>query len=410
MKSDNMYKIGFVGLGKLGLPCALSIENKGHQVVGYDINQDIKEYIKDKVVPYEEEGVPELLKKTKIKVLNSIKEVIKNSDIVFVPIQTPHKEQFEGITRLPKEREDFDYSYLRLGVKEISQECLKLKKDIVLVIISTVLPGTIEREIKPLLNKYTHLVYNPFFIAMGTTIKDFENPEFVLIGFDNDLYGVNNLKLFYKTIHNKPCFITSIINAELIKMVYNTYISSKIAYINTIMEICEKMGADVDVVSDALSLATDRIISSKYLRGGMGDGGSCHPRDNIALSWLARELDLSYDYFEQMMIAREKQTEWLVIRLLIKKRETNLPIVICGISFKKNINLTIGSPVLLLTKILNGFDVKYEIYDPIVYPSQKFPNKKAIYFIGMNHSCFDNLKFPEGSVVIDPWKGIGRNG
>ena len=98
-------------------------------------------------------------------------------------------------------------------------------------------------------------------------------------------------------------------NAEAIKVAYNTYISMKIAYANTWMEICHKIpGTDVDQVTGALELATTRIMSPKYLTGGMGDGGGCHPRDNIALSWLARELDLSYDFFEHLMIARERQT------------------------------------------------------------------------------------------------------
>jgi len=407
-KKEVFMKVGFIGLGKLGLPCALSIENKGHDVCGYDINPEVKEYIKKKEIPYVEVGTPELLQKTKLKVLDSVGEVVKNSDIIFVPIQTPHNEYYEGITRLPKERVDFEYKYLVQGVKDIAKEAEEQKKDITLVIISTVLPGTIKREIVPVLNQYTHLCYNPFFIAMGTTRSDFENPEFVLLGCDDKKEIYTKVEELYRTIHDKPVFKTSIINAELTKVVYNTYISSKIAFINTVMEICEKVGADVDAISGALSLATDRVISSKYLTGGMGDGGGCHPRDNIALSWLARELDLSFDYFEAIMIAREKQTEWLAKLIKEKVDETGLPLVICGISFKKNINLTVGSPVLLMEKMLDELGVEYEEYDPVVYQGQNHPNKKAIYFLGMNHSCFEGINFPEGSVFIDPWGGIGR--
>ena len=111
------------------------------------------------------------------------------------------------------------------------------KKNKVVIIISTVLPGTISREIKPLLNKYVKLCYNPFFIAMGTTINDFLNPEIILFGVD-DKHAAKKAEKFYKTINNSPFFKTSIENAELIKVCYNTFISTKIAFINTIMELC----------------------------------------------------------------------------------------------------------------------------------------------------------------------------
>jgi UDPglucose 6-dehydrogenase len=105
-------KIGFIGLGKLGLPCALAIDNIGHEVFGYDINESIKEILDKKILPYREEGADILLKDNKINWC-TFNEVIKNSDIIFVPIQTPHNEKFEGVTRIPEERVDFDYSFLK---------------------------------------------------------------------------------------------------------------------------------------------------------------------------------------------------------------------------------------------------------------------------------------------------------
>jgi UDPglucose 6-dehydrogenase len=238
---------------------------------------------------------------------------------------------------------------------------------------------------------------------MGTTRADFENPEFVLLGCD-DKKASKAVKNFYHTIHDKPVFETSIRNAELIKVVYNTYISSKIAYINTIMEVCHKIGgADVDVISDALALATDRIISPKYLRGGMGDGGGCHPRDNIALSWLARELDLKFDLFDAIMKQRELQTEWLADLVQEEQDRKNYPVIICGKAFKRGTNLTIGSPSVLLANILKERNLSVDWYDPHVYPEQKMYEIPAVYFIGCNHEEFEDLNFPKGSVVLDPW-------
>lgn len=398
--------IGFVGLGKLGLPVALSIENKGHNVAGYDVNPDVYDYVRNRTIPYQEAGTPELLLKTKIKMMESVDNVVAFSDIVFVPVQTPHHPMYEGITRIPDNRVDFEYKYLVSAMKTVSEACDRLNKQLIVVIISTVLPGTIEREVKPILSHNVKLSYNPFFIAMGTTRKDFESPEFVLLGCD-DNEATKTVKKFYATIHDKPVFETTVRNAELIKVIYNTYISSKIAFINTVMEICHKMGADVDAVSDALSLANERIISPKYLRGGMGDGGGCHPRDNIALSWLAKKIKLSYDYFEHIMIAREKQTEWLAKLVKEEYLKDKRPIVILGKAFKKETNLTVGSPSVLLKNLLEEYDLEVVMYDPLIDKAQhKSIMGPYIYFIGTNHDVFSSYEFPEGATVIDPWGTI----
>jgi UDPglucose 6-dehydrogenase len=394
-------KIGFIGLGKLGLPVALAIESKGHDVVGYDISEDVKNIIDAKKLPYREIWAQECLDKSKIKFVE-VKEVVNHSEIIFVPIQTPHHHEYEGITRLPDKRIDFDYSWLKSGIKTLSDEIEKQKEDKIVVIISTVLPGTIRKEIMPLLNKYIKLCYNPFFIAMGTTIQDFLNPEFVLLGMDSDTATVKAEK-FYKTLHSAPLFKTSIESAELIKVVYNTFISTKISFINTVMEICHKLpGVNVDDVTDALELGTDRIISSRYMRGGMGDGGGCHPRDNIALSWLARKLDLSYDWFENIMMQREKQTEWLVS--LIEENLSDI-VYILGKAFKPETNIVVGSPSILLKTILEERGHKVVMYDPWV-DKEKPKFTSGCYFIGTKHPEFKEFKFPKGSIVLDPWRYI----
>jgi len=401
-----MSKIGFVGLGKLGLSVALAIENKGHDVVGTDIDPKVAEYVKNRRIPYLEKGIPELLRKTNLKVV-SLEETIKHSDIVFCPVQTPHNPNYEGITRLPKKRVDFNYTYLITAIKDIAKECKKQDKDIILIIISTVLPGTIDKYIKPILNKHINLCYNPFFIAMGTTRKDFEEPEFVLLGSDDESIAVM-VEHFYSTIHNKRVYKTTIAHAEAIKVLYNTYISGKIAFANTVGMLCENLGLDADEIMDALFLADERLISTKYLRAGMGDGGGCHPRDNIALSWISKKLKLPFDWFENVMMQREKHTEWLAGYVKHYFKITKLPVVICGVAYKKETNLTIGSPAILLSNILKGKGIDTIWYDPQIQEYSEFPNIKAIYFIGMNHDEFKETRFPKGSIIIDPWGIIGH--
>lgn len=393
-------KIGFIGLGKLGLPCAMAVESKGHEVIGYDINPLVGDILKNRKLPYLEEGAPELLEKTNIKI-KSVDEVVKFAEIIFVAIQTPHNPKYEGITRIPEERVDFDYTFLKTGMKDIADSIAKLGQEKIVVIISTVLPGTFDREIRPLLNDKVKICYNPFFIAMGTTIENFLNPEFVLFGVD-DIEAANKVESFYKTLHNRPFYKTTIKNAELIKVGYNTFISTKISFINTLMEVCHKIGADIDAVSNAFALADQRLISMKYLYGGMADGGGCHPRDNIALSWLAKKLDMKYDWFENIMMQREKQTEWLVDLIKEQKDKHNLPVTILGKSFKKETNIIVGSPAILLKNILDEYGVNVKMYDPKV-DTEKFEIEKSVFFIATNHDEFNTYNYPKGSVILDPW-------
>ena len=262
------------------------------------------------------------------------------------------------------------------------------------------MPGTIRNEIKPLLGKHTKLCYNPFFIAMGTTRNDFENPEFVLFGMD-DQEAYNKAKELYSTIHNKPVYQCTIEEAEMIKVTYNTYITMKICLANVVMEASHKLeNVNCDNVMRGLFLGNERLMSPKYLLGGMGDGGGCHPRDNIALSWLAQKLDMSYDWYENLMICREEQTEWLAE--LILEHKADLPVTILGKCFKKETNLTVGSPAILLKNILVEMGEEVEMYDPWV-DDYNLELTKQCYFIGTNHDKFLDYTFPEGSIVIDPW-------
>jgi UDPglucose 6-dehydrogenase len=383
----------------------LAIDSKGHSVYGYDLNYDVKRILEEKKLPYREEGADDLLKNHKIK-WGSIKDVVENSDIIFVPIQTPHLPKYEGDTRIPSERADFDYEWLKSGIRKLSEEIGKQKNEKIVIIISTVLPGTIRREIKPLLNEKVKLCYNPFFIAMGTTIKDFTSPEFVLFGVDSD-EAYQKAKVFYSTLHDKPVYKCTIEEAEMIKVTYNTYITMKVCLANTVMELSHKLeNINCDNVMKGLFLANERLISSKYLLGGMGDGGGCHPRDNIALSWLSQKVGLSFDWYDNLMKCREDQTEWLADLIMDNKKESDLPVVILGKTFKKETNLVTGSPSILLRNILEERGQSVDMFDPWIDQSIPPILEKAIFFIGTNHDIFMEYQFPKGSIVIDPWRFI----
>ena len=184
--------ISFIGLGKLGLPVAVAIDAKGHNVLGYDINPkynsntrpidclDTQEKNADLSGP-----ITPMLENSKLKFADSLEESIKFGDIVFVAIQTPHIAKYGGQCPIPDERVDFDYTWLINCIKQISEVLDKIEENKIVTIISTVLPGTVKELLIPHACNYTSLCYNPFFIAMGTTIQDFLDPEFVLLGSEN---------------------------------------------------------------------------------------------------------------------------------------------------------------------------------------------------------------------------------
>lgn len=386
-------RIGFVGCGKLGLMVALTIESRGHEVKGYDINHAVKGYLAKREIPFKEEYSKELLSATRMEMVG-LAELCQWADILFMAPQTPHAPQYEGDKPLPKSRCDFDYQYLKACVQDVGKHLIR---PTVCVVISTVLPGTIEREVIPLLGENFRLVYEPLFIAMGTVYKDFLNPEFVLVGV-RDSEAAVELKNFYTTIHDKPIFLTDIKTAEGIKVFYNTYISCKTVLSNIYGEMAHKLDMNVDDIYQAFTLATDRLLSPKYLKAGMGDGGACHPRDSIALSYVARKHNLSFDFFTSLMTAREQHVRWLA-DLIISLRG-DLPVFILGRSFKPETDIEVGSPSVLLCHILNDLQI------PHISSNDLVPLIPGLYFIGTKHSHFVRYHFPEGSVVIDPFRYI----
>ncbi len=319
-------KIGFIGLGKLGKPCAEAMAEKGFSVTGYDKNFSI-------VSP-------------SVNIKYSFADTVSGQDIVFVAVPTPHESGYEGncpTSHLPPK--DFDYTIL----KSVVEECNRLmNKKQILVIISTVLPGTIRNQIAPLVNS-TNLIYNPYLIAMGTVKQDFLDPEMIMIGTkDGDITSeaLTLQKIYYLLIDRAARFeFGSWEEIESMKIFYNTFISTKLSLVNMIQDVAQMLGnINVDRVTRALANSTKRITSGRYMKAGMGDGGACHPRDNIALRWLAKELNLGYDLFGAIMNAREHQAENMAISILKYGKK----VFFSSNSYKPNTELTDGSYSLLV--------------------------------------------------------------
>lgn len=398
-----MANVGWVGLGRLGLPCALALQHHGgHDVLGYDVRRAHVEDILSSGGDQGEAGLGDLIDRGPLKLSDSIEDVVAHADVVFVAVQTPHDPRYGGEAPMPDRPVDFEYGFLVQAVRDVAQAAEKLAKDVTLVVISTVLPGTTRAHLAPLCGPHVRLVYGPYFIAMSTTIRDFLRPEFVLLGSD-DPTAIDTVTEVYREVHDRPIHAVSIESAELLKVAYNCFISMKIVYANMLMEICHKTGADCDQIADGLALATDRIVSPAYMRGGMGDSGGCHPRDNMAMSWLAERLDLSVDLMGFVSQAREAQSDWLADLVEHWHRLTRLPIVILGNAYKPNIALTNGSAGLLLAHQLKERGLDVDHHDPYVDGNildQELP--LAVYVVATRHSCFPAYGFPPGAVVLDP--------
>lgn len=399
--------IGWIGLGKLGLTCALVLEKHGgHKVVGYDPSSRPNDILRGHAEPPREEGIKELLAGSQMQVASTPAEVVREAEVIFVAVQTPHGADYGGEVPAPAEPRDFEYGYLVQAVRDLVTASTEQQKYVTIVVVSTCLPGTMNRLIRPLLSFRTKLVYNPAFIAMGTTVNDFLNPEFVLLGAD-DADDAIPVAEVYRTLHDRPRVVVSVESAELTKIAYNVVISAKIVIGNTLMEIADKTGADCDQVIDALSLATDRVLSPKYLRGGMGDGGHCHPRDLIAMCWLTNKLDLSSDTLCTLARAREQQSGWLADLAEQWADMTLMDIHILGKAYKPESDLTGGSPALLLAHQLRERGRRVDHWDPFVDGDGGSRRKliitvPGVYVIGTKHASFAAVAFPQGSVVIDP--------
>ena len=366
-------KIGFIGLGKLGMPCAEAMVKKGFDVTGYDIVPKTSSYVE---------------------IRDSIKDVCSDRDIVFVATPTPHEDGYDGRTptsHLPVK--DFNYD----AVKKVLTKCNdNMTEAQTLVLISTVLPGTTRREFAPLVTN-TKLMYNPYLIAMGTVADDMVNPEMIMIGSKNGLAGTNckirseMLESFYNQVCNDfpRMEFGTWEEVESMKIFYNTFISNKIALVNMIQDVAHKLGnMDVDRVTQALAKSTKRIVSPAYMKAGMGDGGACHPRDNIALRWLAKELELGYDMFESIMTAREQQAETMAKAILTHGKN----VWFSSDSYKPGTDLVDGSSSLLVQHYIkkhggtlaNGIDTPVEV------------------IIRVHES--DQFQADESTIIFDPWR------
>jgi UDPglucose 6-dehydrogenase len=421
---NNSIKVSFIGVGKLGQACAEMIAEL-HDVVGYDIYPKTPENFI--MVP-------------------TLAEAVQDRDIVFIAVETPHDPQYDG--KAPTSHlsnKDFDYSVVKNVLKQVNTVATK---DQLIVLISTVIPGTVRRELIPLIPN-ARFVYNPYLIAMGTVKWDMVNPEMVMIGTEDgsETGDAKELVDFYKTVmQNEPRYIIGTWDeCECIKVFYNTFISAKVSLVNMIQDVAEKQGnINAEFVCDALANSGRRIMGPGYMKPGMGDGGACHPRDNIALRWMAEHLNLGYDLFDAVMLSREVQAKNMAESLINYSRPAAgstlamMPIVIVGKAYKPLVPYETGSSSMLVGHYVSEMGGELYYYDEVIgeIPPESILKNPAVYLLAHNPQVtygeqldfvkewYDQghkvssadealtiatgngsaLNFAYGSIVVDPWR------
>ena len=371
--------VAMIGLGKLGLPVAESMA-KMYNVSGYDIVAKQSD---------------------KIKIADTLEEACKDAEIIFIAMPTPHDPSYGGQKPISsKIKKDFDYTALEECLRQIEQIVIN---GVMVVLISTVLPGTY-RKLARKFSKIQNLIYNPYLIAMGTVADDFLHPDLAIFGYNEWTHGVGmsdtnrlakRLVWFYERLWKRRPFIAhgTYEEAECIKIFHNTYISAKVGIANMIGDVAHKIGrTNADAVTNALKHA-DRIVSPKYMTAGNGDGGPCHPRDNIALSWFAQEIDLGYDIFGDIMRIREQQAENVAHELCSHGRD----IVILGKSFKPETHLTDGSASMLIGHYCE------QMHKTVHYDGAPSTMQKYTYLLAHNID-YSNYSFNKDSIIVDLYR------
>jgi UDPglucose 6-dehydrogenase len=416
-------KCSIVGLGKLGACMAAAIAGRGFGVIGVDKDPGRVGIINRKEPPIFEPGLKEMLKKNGRRIIatGDCRQAVLESDITFIVVPTPSMNNG-----------DFSLKFVSQAAKEIALALAQKTAYHIVVITSTVLPSAMDSDIKPLLERYSGkacgrdfgLCYNPEFIALGTVIRNFLNPDFILIGESDRRAGMALVRFYKKVCQNNPQIARmNFINAELTKIAVNSFITTKITFANMLAELSEKIpGGDVDIVTGALGL--DTRIGKRYLKGGLGYGGPCFPRDNAALAYVARRLRAwagiprATDIFNKRIVKQ-------LFGIVRSKVSKGAAVGILGLSYKPLSNVTEESQAFLLAEKLIKAKIKVILYDPLAMDSLKraFGNR-AIYakspkeavrssrvivianpdpeFIKLQNSVFTRPKRP--LAVIDCWR------
>ena len=385
-------KITVIGAGYVGLVQCVCLADFGFDVTCIEKDSDKLKELKFGRIPFYEPGLEDLFKKNlennRLNFINKYSDNISRSDVIFICVGTP-----------PKKNGQSNLNFVDQATKEISK---KIKGYTVVVSKSTVPVGT-SRRIEKILKKRKparmfDVVSNPEFLREGSALEDFIRPDKIVIGC-RTFKAEKILKKIYKPL-NRPYVITNNETAEIIKYANNSFLATKITFINEIADLCENIGAKVETVAKALGL--DGRIGPKFLHPGPGYGGSCFPKDVKSLIYQGNKNSSDLTIIKAVDRANESRIKFLFQRIkkITKNKFNNIQIGLLGISFKPNTDDVRESPGLKLAKDLSRTKAKIKIYDPKGMENAKKELPKSIEF------CNDEYEVAENSnllVIVTEW-------
>jgi UDPglucose 6-dehydrogenase len=362
-------KISIIGLGKLGAPMAAVMAHKGNTVVGVDVNPAFVAAIQEGRPPVNEPGLAEMITANheRLSATLDYDEAIAATDITFIIVPTPSGE--DGT---------FSLRYVLAAAEKIGAALRKKASWHVVVLSSTVMPGATGSTLLPALEAHSGkkcgldfgLCYNPEFIALGSVVRDMLRPDMILIGESDERSGATLEQLYLGVCESGPRIQRmNYVNAELTKLSVNTFVTTKISYANMLAQVCETLpGADVDVVTTALGC--DSRIGPKYLKGALGYGGPCFPRDNIAFSAMARTNGVPALLAEATDALNKRQAPRLAQMILSRLPDGGTAGVL-GLSYKPNTEVIEESQGIALAQQLLKAGVRVVVYDPAAMDNAK---------------------------------------
>lgn len=350
----NTDKISIIGLGKLGLPLLTTFAKNNQKVIGYDVDSQKINQLKNKNIPFYE---PDLEKYfinyyDNIEVNYDTENLVSNSNVVIILVNTPSKGNGE-----------FSNEYVFQALTSVSKSLKKSDlTDFLFIISSTVMPEThkeiinlIESNSGRKLNEGFGLLYIPDLVALGSVIHDFENPDLLILGESDKKYGDIGESIYKKIIkNNAPIVRMSLIEGEITKVSLNAYITMKISFANFIGNISEKFNCNPNNITKALGY--DKRISPYYIKSGLSFGGTCFPRDTWAFINMSEKIGLDAVHIKATQKINEQQNKYLIDKVSKFKDKR---IGIFGLSFKPNTSVTSESAGNILYEFLkqNEYDV-----------------------------------------------------
>lgn len=361
-----MNKVSFIGLGKLGLPLATCMAKNGVKIIGLDVNKEVIENLNNIKAPFYETDLQKNIELAKDNAVYSLNyELVKDTNTTIILVNTPSNKKDGSFSNL----------YIEQALTEVCKKIKHKNTYHLFVISSTVMPGSIQDNFIPLienntgweLNNQYGLCYIPDFVALGTIIKDFENPEFVVLGQSDEKAGDKAIEIYSKVFVNNPTIKRmSLIEAEISKISLNAYICTKISFSNFLTRVCEKFeNVNIDNITESIGI--DKRISPYYFKGGLSFGGTCFPRDTWAFMKMSEKLGMKAYHIEAAEKINQEQDRHLLDKVLktILDNKLSTEISILGLGFKNNTPVINESASIKLIDKLLLMNYKVHVYDPV---------------------------------------------